>query len=464
MHDALVGGDQARLLTLDLGTTLYKVALFDRDGRMLHVERTAPRITHPQPTWSELDPKAFLQCIIDAVGRLRGAAGDDWNHVCAVSFATQANSFTIIDAANRPLTPLILWPDQRAAEMRDKLAAIASMPEFRKTTGMPRFGPLLGLAKLLWLRRHRPDVIAGARRFCYLSDYLTLLFTGRHCSEAGVAGLSGAADIRRLRWWDVACEQLNVPMEWLPPIVRAGTDLGPLLPEIADLLGVPHSCRFIVGCLDQYAGAIGTGTVESGRVCETTGTVLAAVRLSDRLEDNLAPDVYQGPAFQEARFFQMSFSSTSANILDWCRNQQSDNPSFEQLTREAADAAPSDLKIEPYHDSGAIESSFRNVRPHHTRGQVVRAIMERVAQSLAEQVRSLCPHGLPAEIRAAGGAAKNDLWLRIKAKALGTAISAVECDEPTSLGAAMLAASAMGHGDLPTLAQKWVKLRATFHP
>src|SRR6185437_15426237 len=142
-----------------------------------------------------------------------------------------------------------------------------------------------------WLRKHEPELFQRAKRFCYISDFLTLWLTGLHRTEAGIAGLSGACNIQSLQWWKPG--HPDVPENWLPKVERAGADLGMLLPDVADIFGLPRNCRFIVGSLDQYCGAVGTGTVNPGAVCETTGTVLAAVRCSDHLETNLAPDVYQ---------------------------------------------------------------------------------------------------------------------------------------------------------------------------
>src|SRR5207248_2682695 len=114
--------------------------------------------------------------------------------------------------------------------------------------------------------------------------------------------------------------------------------------------------------------------------------VLAAVRCTDRIE--LAPPVeaFYGPAFDEGKFFQMSFSSTSANLLEWYRNSLTDRPSFQELSRLAADADDA-VTIEPYRDGEPIERCFRNVQPMlHSVGQVARGIMRCVAGALKRQV------------------------------------------------------------------------------
>ena len=90
--------------------------------------------------------------------------------------------------------------------------------------------------------------------------------------------------------------------------------------------------------------------------------------------------------------------------------------------------------------------------------------MHSVANALNHQIQSLYPNIKPTEIRSAGGAAKNDYWLQLKANTLRIPFVSLECEEPTSLGAAILAASASGLGDIPTLARDWVKVRKRFNP
>jgi sugar (pentulose or hexulose) kinase len=82
---------------------------------------------------------------------------------------------------------------------------------------------------------------------------------------------------------------------------------------------------------------------------------------------------------------------------------------------------------------------------------------------LKRQIESLSPT-LPPVIRAAGGAARSDVWLQIKADTLGTSFEAIDCEEPTSLGAAMLAARAVTGRSMPELARDWVRVRKTFKP
>jgi xylulokinase len=316
------------------------------------------------------------------------------------------------------------------------------------------------LPKLLWLRTHQPNVWGRAKRLCLISDYLTLLFTGKHMTEAGAAGLTGVVDIQRCEWMKEAVAFFEIPRNWLAEIVRAGTDLGPISGDAVQRWGLPTSCRFIVGCLDQYAGAIGAGNTEPGRVSETTGTVLATVRCADQFNVNVPPTVFQGPGFASGQYFQMTFGDTSAAWLEWFRNREMGHPSFEELIASAANVPPGadGLRLRPGAEVTAETDVFAGLTARHTRGQKVRCILEAVAAALCEQVRAVCGDRLPAEIRSVGGAARSELWRQIKADMLGVKVTAVDCPEPTCLGAALLAEASLSGRDIRQIAQSWVQL------
>ena len=108
---------------------------------------------------------------------------------------------------------------------------------------------------------------------------------------------------------------------------------------------------------------------------------------------------------------------------------------------------------------------FKNRSAAHGRGHFVRAIMESTTASLAHLVDYLCPAGRPERIVATGGGARSDVWLQMKADALGVEFVRPECGEPACMGAAMLAAVAADwFCDVHAASEVWVKPSATFAP
>jgi xylulokinase len=456
----------SRILAIDLGTTYFKISLFDRDGRLLHTCRVAPPLVVPRDGWLELPVDGFEQTIIDGIGELRSRVHGGTDDVEAVTFATQTNSFTLLDDADRPLTPLILWPDRRGLLREDETRRRCDSPEFAATTGLPSISLEFMAAKLLWLQTESPDVWCRARRLCLISDYLTLLLTGKHVTEAGAAGLTGFVDIHRCDWHSEQLNRFAIDQRLLSSIVRAGTDLGPITLDAARRFGLPEKCRLIVGCLDQYAGAIGTGTVEPGMISETTGTVLATVQCCDQFDGCTRTGIYQGPAHRAGLYWKMTFGDVSANYLEAFRSQLPDRPEFDELVALAANVKPgaAGLRLKTDACSRQTAEFFTGLDARHTRGHQVRCILEAVGGALADQVDSLADGRPPSEIRCAGGAARSDLWLQIKADVLGIATRATQCPEPTSMGAAILAEAALSGDDLAAVARRWVRVGPPHQP
>jgi xylulokinase len=454
------------LLVLDLGTTYFKFARFDRAGRLCDSASLAPPLESPEKGRLELDAHAFAEVLAQGIGRLRQRAGGEWAQVEAVTFATQTNSFLLLDAELRPLTRIVLWPDRRAAEIEDEIRQRAEIPGLASTTGVPAVNPCFLIAKLLWLRRHVREACERAQRLCLVSDYLGWLMTGQLVTEAGAAALTALVDIAHCRWWPEMLARMELDERLLPAVVRAGTDLGPIRAAVAEQFGLPRSCRFIVGCLDQYAGAIGAGNVTGGLISETTGTVLATVIFADQPAADLGPSVFQGPAFVEGSYYRMAFGDVSANYLEWYRNSLPDRPDFEALTAAAKDVAlgADGLRLNTAHPPTTPEEVFQGWTAGHTRGHAVRAILEAVAVALREQVRAVCRGAEPTEVRSAGGAARSELWLQIKADVLGVPFRSTQCPEPTSLGAAILAEAALAGASVPEIARRWVRLGDPYRP
>jgi xylulokinase len=455
----------AHILTFDLGTTYFKVCLFDDTGQLLEVRRAAPPIVRSNDDRCELPVEGFRRVLTEAVLDLGRSVTGGLSEVAAISFATQANSFVLLDEHDQPLTPIIMWPDNRACPAEPLVDELSRMDGFTRTTGIPQMSGQFMPAKLIWLKKHEPKVWSQAKRMCLISDYLTLWLTGQHVTEAGTAGLTGLIDIQKIQWWPEACQHLSIPNSWLPHVVRAGTDLGAINREMAEALGLPSCCRFVVGCLDQYAGAIGAGNVTPGGVSETTGTVLATVRCADLFNPNVPQGVFQGAGPDDRTWYQMAFGDTSANLLEAYRNSLPDRPQYEALCDLASEVSPGcdGLRIDTCDLSG-LDSMFLGLTEQHTPGHRVRAILEAVAFALSDQLCTLCGDDRPAYIRSVGGAARSDLWLQIKADVLNLSVQATACPEPTSLGTAILAAGSLHETHIKTLAEHWVRPRPANHP
>lgn len=419
---------------------IFKVCLFDESLRLIARHSLAVPVVASEPGRCELPVREFERSLDSAIRELSRDCGGLGN-VTKICFASQANTFTLLGDKDSPLVPFLIWSDQRAQNESAFLQEFTGRADFYHTTGIAQLDGHFMVAKLRWLQQHSPALVEQMHRLCTLSDYFVWRLTGNFLTEAGLAGLTGLVDIHRLDYRRDALNQLHLSSEQLPLIVRAGSDAGVLRREIVDHWGLSADCRLVMGCLDQYAGAIGAGVTFAGGVCETTGTVLATVRCAREFAENATAGVFQGPSFAPGLYYQMVFSSLSAGILERYRNRLPDRPPFDELDRLAAEVPMGAEGLQ--FDRGAILDHsldlFLGRTAIHGRGHEVRAILEAVAQELKQQLATLCGDESPAAIKSCGGAARSRLWLDIKRDHVGCSVEPVDCPEPTSLGAARLA-------------------------
>lgn len=431
----------SRILTFDLGTTCFKACVFDEAGQLLALARAATPIVSPQAGWSEIPVEAFIGVLTGLVDELRGCDRAAVDGATAISFATQTNSFLLLDGDDRPLTPIIVWNDRRVQDQGEALEALSAAPSFGHDTGLHALGPEFAAAKLLWIKRHQPDLWRRARRFCLIGDYFVHWLTGEHVTEAGGAGLTGLLNIHTLTWREPALTALGMTHMQMPMPRYAGSGVGVIRRKVAERWKLPPGCRCVLGCLDQYAGAIGVGNRDPGGASETTGTVLAAVTLSDAFADDLSQHVIQGPAWRQGLWWRMSFGSISANLLEALRRGEPEDPPFEVLDREAAAIEPgaAGLRLDIAASLEQGQPIFLHGGSQHDRGHRVRAVYEAVAHALRDQLNDLRVLPTTQPILSAGGAARSRLWMQIKADIVGAPFATIDCPEPTSLGVAALA-------------------------
>ena len=169
----------AFLLGLDVGTSVIKAALFDRDGREVAAAslRTSPIAA--APGWSELDPEATWISVGDLCLTVLRNAGAEGKDVAAVGVTGAMVGAWLVDAAGRALRPAILWNDTRAQTLMDEF--LADRPDLLSTI-FAHSGSVMQLGctlpVLAWLARHEPDTLARARAVLTGKDFERFRLTG----------------------------------------------------------------------------------------------------------------------------------------------------------------------------------------------------------------------------------------------------------------------------------------------
>lgn len=453
------------VLGIDLGTTYFKAAVVNREGNLIGLGRAAvPAGVNTDRPW-EVEPEGFRRSIKTIIDESCSRAGIKPSDICAVSYASQANSFVLLDEKYQPLTPLILWPDVRDTVVDNRIKELWNRDDFLETTGMNLQGPDFAMVKICWFQKNRPDLWAQVRHVMTISDYLSHWLTGECIGDAGTASLLGLYNLKKMNWWTEALSILNIPKEFLSRVHRPGKASGELSPFPAEELGLRKGIPFSTGGLDHHIAAFGAGAETVSGISESTGTVLACYQSPV----GYAPDSSSclGPSLDEGKYYRLKFNNNGGRGVEWYRKNFADEYSLPELDAMAADIPPGaeGLAALPEVFRESDRSRFLNRTGVHGHGHYFRAIMESTAAGLLTLLPESCLENDDCRILATGGGAGSRVWLQIKAHLTGKIFLTGSSAEPAAYGAAMLASAAAGWFDSPgEAAGSWVRIRETFLP
>lgn len=474
------------LLGADLGTTAIKVGLFAESGELVAEATENYNLLYPEPLWVEQEADAYWQAFSRAVGAVMAAFKGDRDDIAAFSISAQGETIVPLDADGNALQNFIVWPDSRAQQEADELAERFDWRELQRVTGQAHMIALSPGAKILWIRRHRPEVFEKAAKYLLIEDYFFYRLGGFFKAEGSLWCTSHMLDINANTWWPAMLDALGLREEQLPEVTESGTPLGTLLPDVADKLGLPRSLLLVMGGLDQSCGAIGVGNVRPGIFSESTGAALVTCTMTNGVVldeagvlpcfDTAIPDIYMIHAF-----------GSGGIAYKWLRDalcqpeyeaEKAGGPSayaVMDLQAEGIPAGSEGLIVLPhFNGSGPPDSNqyakcvLWGLGLHHTKGHIIKAFMEGIAVNIDRMLTATEKLlGLEIEeIRSVGGGAKSPLWCQIKADVTGKPVVTMKKTQISACRGAMILAG-VGAGIFPSVAdaaERFVEVEKRYLP
>ncbi len=474
------------VLTIDLGTSGPKAAVVSDAGTVVGAARASVRTMFSDDGGAEQDPEAVWAATLDAATRALAAAAVDPGSFVAVVASAQYSSVVPVGTDGSPTGNMLVWMDQRGAPKRlkqlDGYPRFADSPvalvRWLRVHGIPPIEAGMSLTHMRWMRFARPDVYERTASFVEPVDYLTARFTGRVTANQCSAFMMLLTDNRTLgtaSWDPDLVKQSRIAADKLPEMVPVGSQVGTLLPAVAETLGLPASTPVLSGINDTQAGAVAAGAFSgshAGLALGTTSVIITHVEhkktdpfhslftLPSPIGDTHLVSAENGVAGVAVDYFldEIVYAddgfATPVSVDDRYRV-------FNEAAAAAGTGAGGVLflpwlrgSIAPSADS-RMRGGFLNVGLDTTRNDLARAVFEGVALNL-RWLKGPVEKFIKREISHFvfyGGGAQSDTWSQIMADVLGTPIH--QLAEPgfaNSLGTAMFAFERLGTIDRAELA------------
>jgi xylulokinase len=449
------------VIGIDVGTTGVKTIAISPEGEVIAKAEESYPLSTPHTGWSEQDPEDWWRA---AQATLEAVAAAGVKEVRGIGLSGQMHGLVCLDERDKVLRPAILWNDQRTG---------AECAEIEERIGLERLIQLTGnraltgftAPKILWLRRHEPDVYARISRILLPKDYIRLRLTGEHAIDVSDASGTLLFDVANRRWSDEVTGALEIPRSWLPRALESSEISG------QTSLRVPVAA----GAGDQAAGALGVGVDRPGPlslVLGTSGVVFAALP-AYAAEPQARVHVFCHAV--PGAWHAMGVMLSAAGSMQWFRDTLAAGVTFDDLDAQAAQWAPGSdgLFFLPYlagertpHADPDARGAFIGLSLRHDRAAMVRAVMEGVAYGLRDSLELLIALGVRAQAgRASGGGARSPLWLSIVASTLGLPVEITSVEEGSAFGAALLGGVAGGvFGDAHEAVAACVRVRDVIEP
>lgn len=431
-------------LGVDFGTSSVKALLVDVEQRVL-ADAVAPlEVSRPSRGWSEQDPEAWWRAMLAAVEALRAARPRELATVEGIGLSGQMHGAVLLDRGGTVLRPCILWNDTRAAaECRELEAAFPALRDVAGNLAMPGFTA----PKLLWVRRHEPEVFARTARVLLPKAWVRLRLTGEAIEEMSDASGTLWLDISRRDWSSGLLEATGLDRSAMPRLVEGNAPAGVLRPDLAERWGMARPPILAGGAGDNAAGAVGIGAIRPGDAFVSLGTSGVLWATTGRNVPWPQGAVHSFCHALPGLWHQMGVTLSAAASLAWWSGV-SGRPEAELLAELPEPREASPAVFLPYlsgertpHNDGAIRGAFAGLSHDTGRTALTQAVLEGVAFSLRDCLDALAASGTA--VRGAcviGGGSRSRAWVAIAAAALGVPLHRVGAGETGgAFGAARLA-------------------------
>ena len=445
------------VLAYDFGTGGIKASLYGADGACVASGFDAYETSYPASGFHEQAPEDWWRATVRATRLLAAQAGDEaMKRVRVIGISGHSLGVVPLDAAGNLLRSAVpIWSDARAGA--EAQAFFREVPEadwyMRTGNGFPP--ALYSVFKLMWFRAHEPDWFGRAATILGTKDYINYRLCGVRATDFSYASGTGVYDLAARRYDEALIDASGLPRRLFPEIVPATQVLGTLTPDAARELGLPQDVQVVAGGVDNACMALGAGAWREGRAyCSLGSSAWIAVSSARPLLDPATrPYVFDHVVPGQYASALAIFSAGTAHT--WCRDVLCGGMDYAAMDAEAAAAGRGahDLYFNPSLAGGssldatpALRGAFANLDLRHTRGDMVRAVMEGVAFGLRCALDELVRLASVAEpLTLVGGGANSPLWRHVYADVFGRRVARAAIGrQAAAFGAALVAGVGAG--------------------
>lgn len=463
------------VIGVDVGTSGTKAALFDEFGRTISSKTVEYPLYQPKNGWAEQNPLDWKNAAIEAI---RAVSPED-GEVAAIGVTGQMHGLVMLDENGEVLRRSIIWCDQRTGEECRELEETLGREQLISITANPAMTGFTA-AKILWVKKHEPEIFDRCRHILLPKDYVRYTLTGEFATDVSDASGMQLLDVPKRGWSEKMLETLGLRREMLGKVYESPEVTGFITEEAAEKCHLKAGIPVVAGAGDNAAAAVGMGVVGEGDAFTTIGTSGVVFAHTEKPLIDPLGRIHTFCCAVPGKWHVMGVTQAAGLSLRWLRDtvcqaevseaKVKDADPYEIMTAEAEKSpiGSNRLIFLPYlmgertpHADPDCRGAFVGLSASHTRADMIRAVIEGVSFSLKDCLKVLGGVGIePSEMKLCGGGCRSLFWRQTLSDIYGIPVCRTNSDEGPALGAAILAMVGGGiYGSVEEACAKCVSVR-----
>jgi xylulokinase len=449
------------IIAYDLGSGGIKAVLFDENGKSIAGTFIPYATFYPQNKQHEQRPQDWWNAVCQSTQILLEKSNTASRDIACIALSGHSLVAAPLNKKGELLTEYVpIWSDTRAGDCVNDFFANLSYEDWYMATGNGDPAECYSILKLMWLKKHQPEIYQNTGKVLGSKDYINYKLTGIQCTDPSYASGFGVFNLHQWAYENRFFEAAAINKQIFPAIFPSDTIIGSVTREAAKATGLAEGTPVACGAVDNTCMALGACGLGEGSVYTSLGSSswIAVTSTMPVLDSVTRPFVF---AHAKKGWYTSGVSIFSAgNSFRWvrdhlCRDMAQDESAYEQMTRIAGNVPVGSrgVMFNPSLAGGSAQElgpdmrgGFFGLSLANTRDDLVRAAMEGIAMALKEVLETLKSKvALEKDMLICGGGSKSKVWRQIFADVFNQNIVKTNIDQDAdAVGAAALAANACG--------------------
>lgn len=453
------------ILGVDFGLSKINSTLIDvENGTLLHEAEKRYVWERQSDNYMDTNPEQLWEVSQQMVEEVLSKRDPAQVEIQAVVLSCFGETIVPVDAAGNHLYPIIGSNDIRAVE--ESAAVARDLPAYNAITG-GNVSPASGISKLLWIKKHRPEIFDQTKGFFSLQQYILKKMGMEPYNDYTLASRKMMLDIRQKAWSEEILRYLGITEDQLGLVEPSSHVVGETDHYGRACFG--RKVAVVAGGHDACSSALGLGIPpenDGGLIGNNAGTWNLMNLYYNQFVDTTinAPKLTPGSGPLKGSYYFQAAGAVGP-LMDWFVRTFCGGRSLNDVSGQAVYDATCTVRLtqDPMEGDGL----FRGMSLTHGLTDIFTGMIESITFPLKDmlaQFESLTGRRFEA-MRISAGGAKADNWVQLKANVMNITMERVENIQASAVGAAVNAAVGVGiYANYDEAIRNMVRINRVFEP